>query len=67
MSVTILCLGCEEDIVYYIDPLEGIERTMSFDDLMFSILARKVIETSGFMVAMKNKTPKLTSGPVLSF
>ncbi len=54
----IVLTGCEEDIVYYIDPLEGIEKTMSFDDLMFSILARKVIETSGFMVAMKKNKPR---------
>jgi len=49
----IILTGVESNIVYYIDPLKGRECKISFEDLMFVILARKIIETSAYMVGVK--------------
>lgn len=39
----------------FIDPQEGRQETMAFDDLFFAMLAKKVITQSAYMVVIKPK------------
>lgn len=51
----IVLTGYQGDAFSFIDPQEGRQETMAFDDLFFAMLAKKVITQSAYMVVIKPK------------